>query len=230
MASIRDHLQTLTDTVGAVRVLQRSGALDLTKPRELATAVKRSKTLGAPATIMLHGAEEHPDAPALTDERGTLTFGELNDNAKALANELLAIGLTPGSVIGVLARDHRGLLTVLAASGFAGVRLPMMNTGFGKTQFAEVAERERVQVMFYDEEFIDLLDGLPDSLPRYLTWVDGDRPIPEGVRTLDAVVDGGNTSMPPEPDDVGGLVILTSGTTGLPKGAQRGRFSPFTSA
>ena len=166
MASIRDHLQTLTDTVGAVRVLQRSGALDLTKPRELATAVKRSKTLGAPATIMLHGAEEHPDAPALTDERGTLTFGELNDNAKALANELLAIGLTPGSVIGVLARDHRGLLTVLAASGFAGVRLAMMNTGFGKTQFAEVAERERVQVMFYDEEFIDLLDGLPDSLPR----------------------------------------------------------------
>ncbi|MDY6809766.1 MAG: acyl-CoA synthetase [Actinomycetota bacterium] len=230
MASIRDHLQTLTDTVGAVRVLQRSGALDLTKPRELATAVKRSKTLGAPATIVLHGAEEHPDAPALTDERGTLTFGELNDNAKALANELLAIGVTPGSVIGVLARDHRGLLTVLAAAGFAGVRLAMMNTGFGKTQFAEVAEREKVQVMFYDEEFIDLLDGLPDSLTRYLTWVDGDRPVPEGVRTLDDVVADGDTSLPPEPKEVGGLVILTSGTTGLPKGAQRGRFSPFTSA
>jgi fatty-acyl-CoA synthase len=230
MPSIRDHLQTLTDTVGAMRVLQKSGALDLGKPKELITSVKRSKTLGAPATIIMHGAEEYPDAPALTDERGTLTFAELQRNANALANDLLASGLTPGSVVGVLARDHRGLLTVLVASGLAGVRLAMMNTGFGKTQFAEVAERENVKAMLFDEEFIDLLDDLPADISRYLTWVDGNRPVPEGARTLEDIVRTGDTSTPPEPKEIGGLVILTSGTTGLPKGAARGRFSPFTSA
>jgi fatty-acyl-CoA synthase len=159
-----------------------------------------------------------------------LTFGELDAQSNALANDLLSDGLKPGDVIGVLARDHRGLLTVLSAAGRAGVRLAMMNTGFGKTQFVEVAEREKVSAILYDEEFTDLLDGLPADLPRYLTWVDGERPVPDGVKVLEEVVTTGKASMPPEPDKWAGLVILTSGTTGLPKGAQRGKVSPFTSA
>ncbi|MFW0793639.1 acyl-CoA synthetase [Gordonia sp. CPCC 205515] len=230
MPSIRDRIDGLTDTVGAIRVLHRAGALDFTKPQQVAKASKLAKTLGAPAAIILHGAEEQPDAPALTDEHGTLTFGDLDRASNALANELLGLGLQPGSVIGVLARDHRGLVTVLAAAGRAGLRLVMMNTGFGKTQFAEVAEREKVRVMLYDEEFTDLLGGLPDDMPRFLTWTDGNRPIPDGVRTLEDVVKTGDTTAPATPKQFAGLVILTSGTTGLPKGAQRAKFSPFTSA
>ncbi|MFW0786593.1 acyl-CoA synthetase [Gordonia sp. CPCC 206044] len=230
MPSIRDRLEVLSDTVQAIRVLQKAGALDITKPGEVVKASKRAKSIGAPAAVIMHGAEEHPDAPALTDERGTVTFGDLDRASNALANDLLGLGLSPGSVIGVLARDHRGLLTVMSAAGRAGLRLVMMNTGFGKTQFAEVAEREGVAAMFYDEEFTDLLDALPDDMPRCLTWVDGNRPVPDGVRILDDVIDGGNTTAPPMPAELGGLVILTSGTTGLPKGARRGKFSPFTSA
>ncbi|MGV9712667.1 acyl-CoA synthetase [Gordonia sp. NPDC003424] len=230
MPTIRDRIDGLSDTIGAVRVLHRAGALDFTKPQQVVTASKRAKTVGPPAAIIQHGAEEHPDAPALTDELGTLTFGELDQAVNALANELLGLGLTPGSVIGMLARDHRGLVTVLAAAGRAGVRLVMMNTGFGKTQFAEVAEREKVQVMLYDEEFTDVLADLPTDMPRYLTFTDGDRPVPDGVRTVEDVVKTGDTTAPPTPKEFAGLVILTSGTTGLPKGAQRAKFSPFTSA
>ncbi|MEE3851545.1 acyl-CoA synthetase [Gordonia sp. LSe1-13] len=230
MASIRDHLQTLSDTFGAMRVLQRAGALDFKKPREVVKAVKRNETVGAPAAIVMHGADEYPDAPALTDERGTLTFAELDQQSNALANELLAAGVAPGSVIGVLARDHRGLITALNGAGRAGLRLAMMNTGFGQTQFTEVAAREKIAAMLYDEEFADIVDGLPTGLPRYLSWVDGQRPVPEGVKVLDDVVTNGDTSTPPEPESWAGLVILTSGTTGLPKGAQRGKVSPFTSA
>lgn len=230
MAPIREKLEGVTDFIGVLRVLQRSGAIDLTKPHKFVAAARRTKVIGPASAVIAHGAEEYPDAAALTDERGTLTFGEVDRHSNALANALLASGIGPGSVIGVIARDHRGLILALSAAGRAGYRLAMMNTGFGKSQFVEVAEREHISAMLYDEEFADLVEGLPADTPRVLTWVDGNRPIPDGVRTLDDVLDGGDTHMPPAPEQFGGFVILTSGTTGLPKGARRQLVSPFTSA
>lgn len=150
--------------------------------------------------MVAHGADEYPEAGAVADERGELTYGELNANANALANHLEASGVERGSVIGVIARDHRGLLTSMSAAGKAGYRLAMMNTGFGKTQFVEVAEREKIVAMLYDEEFTDLADALPAETLRIVTWVDGERPVPEGVRTLDDIVADGDTATPPEPD------------------------------
>ncbi|MDL9935258.1 acyl-CoA synthetase [Gordonia sp. ABSL1-1] len=218
------------DLVGSVRVLQRSELIDLRDPGDIVSTAKRTKQIGPASAVIMRGAEKHPNAPALTDEAGTLTFGELDRRANALANWLLASGVQPGSVIGVLARDHRGLITTLAAAGRAGYRLAMMNTGFGKTQFVEVAEREQVVAMLYDEEFADLLTGLPPAMLRILTWVDGNRPVPGAGAVLDDVVTAGDTTRPATPKEFHGLVILTSGTTGLPKGAKRKLSSPFTSA
>ncbi|MFW0788763.1 acyl-CoA synthetase [Gordonia sp. CPCC 205333] len=227
--AIRDAYEMVSDAVGAIKVLQRSGAIDLRRPLEVVQAAKRAKTIGPASTVILHGAENYPDAPAITDERGTLTFAEVDRQSNALAHELLASGLTPGDVVAVLARDHRGLIVALSATGRAGFRLAMMNTGFGKTQFVEVVERERVRAVLHDQEFAELVDALP-AMPRVLTWVDDDRAAPAGVKNLDEIVDTGDTSMPPTPNAFGGFVILTSGTTGLPKGAQRSKMSPFTSA
>ncbi|MCZ0915235.1 acyl-CoA synthetase [Gordonia amicalis] len=223
-------VEQVQDAVGAFKVLRRSGLLDPTRPKELLTTVKRAKIIGPCASVVAHGADEYPEAGAVADDRGELTYGELNANANALANHLEASGVERGSVIGVIARDHRGLLTTMSAAGKAGYRLAMMNTGFGKTQFVEVAEREKIVAMLYDEEFTDLADALPAETLRIVTWVDGERPVPEGVRTLDDIVADGDTATPPEPDEWAGLVILTSGTTGLPKGAQRSKLSPFSSA
>ncbi|NED70671.1 AMP-binding protein, partial [Streptomyces sp. SID10244] len=116
----------------------------------------------------------YPDAPALADERGELTYRELSDQANALANAMLGAGIGPGSVVGVLARDHRGLLLAITAAGRAGHKLALMNTGFAKPQFAEVARRENLRAVLHDSEFIDLLSALPADIPRYLTWSDGD--------------------------------------------------------
>ncbi|MET4166833.1 MULTISPECIES: acyl-CoA synthetase [Gordonia] len=223
-------VESAQDAFGAFKVLRRAGLVDPTRPKELLTTVKRAKIIGPCAAAVAHGADEYPEAGAVADEHGELTFGELNAHANALANHLLSSGIKPGAVIGVIARDHRGLLTTMSAAGKAGFRLAMMNTGFGKTQFAEVAEREKIVAMLYDEEFTDLADSLPADTLRIVTWIDGNRPIGDGVRTLDDIVDSGDSSTPPEPPEWGGLVILTSGTTGLPKGAQRSKMSPFASA
>ncbi len=227
MPSLRNTIEQISDTVGAITVLQRSGAINLKQPKKVVEAAKLGKLVGPVATVIGHNAGEFPDQPAVIDEAGTLTFAELDARATAVANQMHADGLTQGDVVGIIARDHRGLLTMIAATGLAGVRLAMMNTGFGKSQFNEVAEREGIKAMFYDEEFSELVADFPAD-KRTLTWVD--TVAPEGIRVLEDVATTGDGAKPPLPSEFAGFVILTSGTTGLPKGARRAKLSPFAGA
>ncbi|MEZ5210176.1 AMP-binding protein [Gordonia sp. (in: high G+C Gram-positive bacteria)] len=227
LGAIREQL---SDTFGAIQTLRRAGILRLGDPGRLAKTIKNNKRVGPAAAVLEHNAADMPDLPAISDERGTLSWREFDRQVNALANHLLDSGLGPGSVIGIIARDHRALPMALCATGRAGIRLALMNTGFGTTQFAEVAEREHIEAMLHDEEFTHLADTLPGDLPRIVTWVEGERPIRGDIPTLDEVVESGRTAMPPAPDAWAGMVILTSGTTGLPKGAGRSTFSPFASA
>jgi len=82
----------------------------------------------------------------------------------------------------------------------------------------------------YDSEFADLVDDLPDDLPRYLSWADDDYPRPDGILTVEELTAVEPTTVPlPIPEKPGGFIILTSGTTGLPKGAPRTKVSPLAS-
>ena len=105
-----------------------------------------------------------------------------------------------------------------------------MNTGFAKPQFAEVCKRENVSVMLHDSEFLGLLDALPTDLPRVLIWVDDGADVPAGAQTLDDIVAANSTEPLPPPTKAGGSVILTSGTTGLPKGAPRDSVNTLATA
>ena len=221
------RLREAARSARAVLRLHRRGVLDLTRPDLALRAARYNNAYGPPASAIMAVARRTPEAPALADERGILTYRELDEQSNALANVLLAMGLTEGSVVGVLARDHRGLILAISAAGRAGLRLALMNTGFAKPQFAEVAARENVRAMLHDSEFDDLLDALPSSLPRILTWVDEGTAVPPGARTLEDLIAAGDRSLPPPPQRPGGFTILTSGTTGLPKGAPRTKVTPL---
>ena len=99
----------------------------------------------------------------------------------------------------------------------------LLNTDFARPQLLGVIEREQPQAVIYDAEFENLLEGAEGEDPeltRIVSWVDddysGDRQVAEEViaRNSDAPLD--------PPDEPSRFVILTSGTTGTPKGAQRG--------
>ena len=139
----------------------------------------------------------------------------------ALAHGLKRLGVDEGSVVGLLCRDHRGLIIAMAACGKVGARLVLMNTGFAKPQFAQVCERGGVKAVLHDSEFSGLLDALPADLPRVLTWVDEGTDLPDGVPTIDDIIAANSTEPLPAPSKPGGSVVLTSGTTGLPR-AHRG--------
>ncbi|GAB4588292.1 acyl-CoA synthetase [Nocardia sp. IFM 10818] len=234
MASILHSAQRKLVLTGeafkALGTLREKGVTDPRDPLETLRSIRDSRVFGPPATAVRHAARTWPENVAVADERGELTYRELDEGSNAVARGLQRMGVTPGTVIGLLARDHRGLLLATVAAGKLGARLALMNTGFAKPQFAQVCERENVKAVLHDSEFFGLLDALPPELPRVLTWVDEGAELPENATTLDMLIAANAKAPLPAPKQPGGVIILTSGTTGLPKGAPRDKVSPLATA
>ncbi|KAA0024065.1 acyl-CoA synthetase [Antrihabitans cavernicola] len=230
MISPQDTVRKVGDLAKSANVLRRSGLFNPLRPDEALRSTTNVLKYGPFAGVVMHGAHRHPSAPAIVDELGTLTFQELDDKSNALARGLAAQGIGQGSVIAALARDHRGLVLSMLAAGKLGARLVMMNTGFAKPQFADVTKREKVQAVLHDSEFFGLLEAIPSDIPRIITWVDEKDNVSDDTLTLDKLIDGQSTKQYGPPSKPGGMIILTSGTTGTPKGAPRDRVSPLQSA
>lgn len=126
-------------------------------------------------------------------------------------------------MIGLLTRDHRGEIDTMVAAGKLGATLLPLNTGFGPRQLAEVARREGVTVLVHDEEFTAATAELPEDPPRFLAWTDS----PHKTDTVDGLIAETDDHPLPPPARPGGLILLTSGTGGTPKGAPRGISQPL---
>ena len=227
LGGIRQTFSRAAEKAKAVKRLRDTGILEFGNVGMALETLKNSRVYGPQATMAIQGGHKFPSLPALVDERGTLTYKQVDDMSTALARGLTGLGVGEGSVVGLLCRDHRGLVIAMAACGKLGARVVLMNTGFAKPQFAQVCERENVKIVLHDSEFLGLLDALPADLPRMLTWVDEGTSLPDGVQAIDDVIATNGTEPLPAPTKAGGSVVLTSGTTGLPKGAPRGKVSPF---
>jgi fatty-acyl-CoA synthase len=184
------------------------------------------RKLGPIAGAARVAARRDQRAVGLVDELGPLTYHQLDLRSNALARAFAANGLGPGSVIALLARDHRGAVDTMVAAGKLGARILLMNTGFAKRQLVDVARREKISAVVYDSEFSSLADSLDGELPRFLAWVDG---AAAGV-SLEELISSADDRPLPDPPSPGGLVLLTSGTTGTPKGAPRTVKSPLAAA
>src|SRR6476646_5667959 len=169
-----EQLRRLPTTAHEAEVLRRTGLIPLSRPDEIAFSLYSMRRWGILAAAIRIATRRTPDALGLVDERGELTFRELDRRSNALARAWSERGLGDSAVIALLCRDHRGLVESMFAAGKLGARVLLMNTGFAKPQFAQVSEREGVSALVYDTEFTEILGDVPPSIPRYLAWVDDD--------------------------------------------------------
>ncbi|MFC0624786.1 AMP-binding protein [Kribbella deserti] len=217
----------VVDKVHAVSVLRRAGLLDLRHPLLTAQTSLAMRRLGPIAGAAHIAARRDPADLALIDDLGRLTYGELDRRANALARSWSAIGIRPGAVVGVLCRDHRGAVDAMIACGKLGARLVLLNTGFSRVQLADVATREGVSVLVYDAEFGSLLSAIHAGVRRFVAWGNSDSDAEASLDQLIASADGDSFGPPAEQ---AGMVLLTGGTTGTPKGAARQVRSPLIAA
>jgi acyl-CoA synthetase (AMP-forming)/AMP-acid ligase II len=124
-----------------------------------------------------------------------------------------------GDGVGIMCRNHRGFVEATLAAAKLGASSLYLNTMFAGPQLVEVTRREAPKALVYDAEFAGLLEGVDDSVARVVGWTDDDEAA--GETTLEQLIAAGAEADLRPPPDKPRFVILTSGTTGTPKGAQR---------
>jgi fatty-acyl-CoA synthase len=202
-----------------VALLLRSGLIRPELPHRVGQVMVAFERFGLLGGIVAIGAIRQGDRVAIRDELGDVTYRELDERTNALANAWRADGLGAGDGVTILVRNHRGFLEAVFAAAKCGARIVLLNTSFAGPQIREVAGREGTDLLVYDEEYAETLDGIDPRHGRWRAWAE---PADAAASdTLEALIERGSRSAPPKPSSGPKVVILTSGTTGTPKGAPR---------
>ncbi|MFD7453906.1 amino acid adenylation domain-containing protein [Kitasatospora sp. NPDC059827] len=148
-------------------------------------------------------ARRRPDAVALTDEHGELTYGQLDERADRVAAGLHAFGVAPGSKVGVCLDRDASVVVAMLGILKAGCAYVPMDVRYPADRLRYVVEDARLPLVVADaESFPAVADvrvvGLDELSARGLPGGGGDRR--QGTPADDA------------------YVIYTSGSTGRPKG------------
>ena len=231
-------LGSLREVPFNVKVLAEAGILRPVRPDKLAAmAVLLSRWGASPAAGIAGAAVNHPDEPMIEDELGTLTFAEVHARSNAIARGLAAGGVAEGDGVAIMCRNHRGFIETTLAVSKLGASALYMNTAFSGPQLADVIEREKPEALVYDEEFSGLLEKASEAgnaigLSRYVAWSEDKDESEKEDTTLAELIESNSDEDLDPPGESGRFVILTSGTTGTPKGAQRAQpdtLSPLAS-
>jgi acyl-CoA synthetase (AMP-forming)/AMP-acid ligase II len=209
----------LAETLGIVATMRRAGVIAPMRPDKylrIAAAMQR-ENMGITSGFAA-ASQRCPDRPGLVDELGMLTWREIDQRADAFATGLQALP-SGAKVIGIMARNHRGFVEALIAANRIGADLLLLNTSFAGPALAEVVQREGVDAVIYDEEFTTTVDRAladkPDAA-RIIAWTDG----PQGGLTVEKMITEHAGRHPQRASTKSNIILLTSGTTGSPKGAK----------
>ena len=205
---------------GSVKVLVDAGVIRPIRPDRLWGVIHTLQRWGrSPAAGAISLAARYPEEPMIVDELGSLTFAEVHRRTNALAHSLADAGIVEGDGVGIMCRNHRGFIEATIAVSKLGADALYLNTAFAGPQLADVVKREKPRAIVFDEEFTELLKDAGRRRKRFVAWHDAEK---TADPTLDELIATGDPEDVVPPKREGRAVILTSGTTGAPKGASRG--------
>jgi acyl-CoA synthetase (AMP-forming)/AMP-acid ligase II len=213
-------MERLTDARELLSTLRRAGFIAFMRPDKyirIAAGARRENM--APTYAFAAAARRCPDRPALIDERGTLTWRELDERCDALAVALQGFTGRRPQTLGIMCRNHRGFVEALVAANRAGMDVLLLNTSFAGPALAQVVDREGVDIVIHDAEFTDSVERALTDKP------DATRILAEDIAGVDAlsverVITQHAGQRPKRARKKSRTVLLTSGTTGTPKGAK----------
>ncbi|MGX6600855.1 AMP-binding protein [Micromonosporaceae bacterium Da 78-11] len=189
--------------------MARRGLLRPGPPHRVATQFQELHRWGFTlAGELRQAAARSPGTVAVIDERrGSLTYAQVREGSERLALALRAdAGVRPRDRIGLLCRNSADLVETLIAITLLGADPVLINTGLSGPQLVRVARDQSLRLLIHDDEFAGTAADVPDRL---------------AVGRLAEPAAGAPVGTLTPPGRPGRTIVLTSGTTGVPKGARR---------
>lgn len=155
----------------------------------------------------------HPEQTAVVDGDNIQTYSQLEQRSNRLAQWMIKIGLERGDRIGLLARNCSEYLEVELAAAKTGIIMAALNWRLADRELKHCVQLVEPKLIIVQREFVQTLDRIELVQPQPHRLI-------IGAEYEDKLADSSSDYPGKAIDPEDGLVILyTSGTTGLPKGA-----------
>jgi len=224
VTKLQQYLERGSAELHYLRKIIESSVFRLEPPQNYAAMAADFYKWGEVGMLPALNARRTPGRAALIDEEGALTYKELDEAAHAVANGLLAKGVRAGDGVAILARNHRWFVIANYGAARVGARIILLNSEFSGPQIKEVAEREGAKVIIYDDEYTKVVSLAEPPLGKLRALgvnPDSDEPSGSTDETLAELIARSSKAPAPKASRHASIIILTSGTTGTPKGANR---------
>ena len=224
VSKVQQYLERGSAELHYVRKIFEAGAFRLEPPLNYAAMANDIYKWGEFGMLPSLNARRHPDRAACIDEEGELSYRELDEAAHAVANGLIEKGVKGGDGVAILARNHRWFLIANFGAARVGARIILLNSEFSGPQIKEVAEREGAKLIIYDDEYTTAVSKAEPPLGKLRALgvnPDADEPSGSTDETLAELIKRSSRTPAPKTSRHASIIILTSGTTGTPKGANR---------
>ncbi|OBB68570.1 AMP-binding protein [Mycobacterium sp. 852014-50255_SCH5639931] len=190
----------------AARALVRSRLLAPPSPLAALRLIRAARRGGTnPYTLLAVTAIRWPNRAAIVDDDGVWDYRQLQSATESLARRLSREGVGPGDAVGIMCRNGRGFIAGVFGAALVGADVVLVNTDFRSDALASAMSGHRITTMVADAEFGERALAADGSVvvidPATITAQEGE----------------------PRPDVAtpGRIILLTSGTTGTPKGVPR---------
>lgn len=171
------------------------------------------------AAILHRRAELSPHRPVITYLGETQSYGAFSEKTKKLAGAFVASGLKPGDRIGYLGLNHAAFLeTLYGVATMGGIFVPL-NFRLTGQELIFIINDAGIDTLLIDDDLLSVIEPVRGDL-CCKTYISIDSPNGDDVYYPDFIESHGpigESYRAAEDDTV--VIMYTSGTTGLPKGA-----------
>ena len=173
------------------------------------------------ADIVRRHAHERPDATAMVYQGRVTSYGLLDRLASRVANGLIAEGIRPQVRVAHLDKSSDSFFELLFGVAKAGAVMVSVNWRLAAPEILHIVNDAEAEILFVGEEYFPVIESIRDRFTRVRKIVSlGGRHADWEAFTVwrDRHSDR-DPLLPVKPADTA-VQFYTSGTTGLPKGAE----------
>lgn len=179
-----------------------------------------------PTNFLEIHAGNQPDKPAIIGLERSLTYGQLQERARALARSLYQLGIRPGEQIAIMSYNLPECSEVANALTYLEVGLVKVGYRMQPPEIEYIVENSDSRLLIFWHEFADRIVPFKKNYKKVLPggFISFGGPSVEGTLDFESLfenpADMDLDGLPPA-EKAGNEMIYTSGTTGRPKGAAR---------